>query len=80
MIWVLKPIQPPYVVTQHHLLWQIKVLQIYPKSRSQLGKVYGERERPKRRWLDEVTEKNGTQTNGILNLATNNTEWRKTVS
>ena len=48
-----------------------KVLRTYPKSRSQVGKVdqveHGEREkkkrgRSKRRWLDEVTEKNGTQT------------------
>ena len=63
--WVLKPVQPPHVVTPHHLLWQTKVLRTYPKSRSQLKKVdqvgNGEREnkkrKTKRRWLDKVTEK-----------------------
>ena len=68
--WVLKSVQTPHVVTQHHLLWQTKVLRTYPKSRSQLGKVNqvgnGEREkrreRPNKRWLNEVKGKNGTQT------------------
>ena len=51
--WILKPVQPPHVVTQHHLLWQTKVLRTYPKSRSQLGKVdqvgNDEREKKKRK-------------------------------
>ena len=64
------------------------VLRTYPRSRSQLGNVdqvgNGEREkrreRPKKRWLDEVTEKNRTQTiDGISNLVTNSREWRKAV-
>ena len=37
------------------------------------------RERPKRRWLDEVTEKMGLKLDAILNLDTNSSEWKKTV-
>ena len=55
MIWVLKPVQPPHVVAQHHLLWQAKVLRAYSKSRSQFGKVHqvgnGEREKKKEKYL-----------------------------
>ena len=37
-------------------------------------------EKPKKRWLDEVTEKNFTHNiDGILNLTTNSSEWRKAV-
>ena len=38
------------------------------------------RERPKRRWLDEVMgKKMELKLDGILNLATNSNEWRKAV-
>ena len=37
------------------------------------------RERPKKRWLDKVTEKKGLKLDGVLNLATNSSEWRKAV-
>ena len=48
-----KTVQFPYIVTQHHLLWQTKVLRTYPKNRLQLGKVdqvgKGEREKKMRK-------------------------------
>ena len=37
------------------------------------------RERPKTRWLDEVTEKKGLKLDGIFNLATNSCECVKAV-
>ena len=68
--WVLKPVQFPHVVTQHHLLWQTKVLRKYSKSRSQLRKVdqvrNGNKEKKKRKTKKEMArrsnKKNGTQT------------------
>ena len=45
------------------------------------GKVEGKRRRgrPRRRWLDEITEKLGLNLESNLKLATNRNEWRKAV-
>ena len=42
-------------------------------------KLKKSREKPKRRWLDEATEKMRLKLDGILNLVTSRSEWRKAV-
>ena len=43
------------------------------------GKVEGKRRRgrPRKRWVDEITEKLGLNPESTLKLATNRNEWRK---